>query len=112
MENNLQHIAVGCCVVVFYAASAFGQNYDTCAHLKLWENQNPQPGDIQIAKEQYDTLRLFIEKCAASDSESWYAFSHISSAVQLMSEDTTRYDIYRNWLISVLYLNTTQPYYF
>jgi len=86
--------------------------YDTCGYLKLWSNQKPQPGDYQLAKEQNDSLRFYIEKCAASDNTSWQVFSSLDGAVQLMSNDTTRFDSYRGWLISVLYLNKTNPAYF
>jgi hypothetical protein len=83
---------------------------DTCIHLKSWMYDQPQ--SPQEFKEQYDTLRLFIEKCAASDSKSWEVFTTIDGAVQSFSDDTTRFDTYRNWLISVLYLNTINPEYF
>jgi hypothetical protein len=86
-------------------------SYDTCAHLKEWETANPQPGDWLVAKEQYDTLRLYIERCA-NDNQAYFAFLHIGGAVQLYSSDTNRFDLYRDWLISVLYLNTTDPVYF
>ncbi|HET9137275.1 MAG TPA: T9SS type A sorting domain-containing protein, partial [Candidatus Kapabacteria bacterium] len=39
-------------------------------------------------------------------------FSSIDGSVQRYSADTNRYDLYRAWLISVLYLNTTNPQYF
>ena len=86
-------------------------NLDSCALLKLWEEKRPQ-NHIE-AKVQYDTLRLYVEKCAAIDSTSDEAFSHLDGAVSSFPpDDTLRYDRYRNWLISVLYLNTTRPYYF
>ena len=88
------------------------QVLDSCAQLKNWEYVHPQDGDYQTAKEQYDTLRMYIEKCAASDDQSFHAFLHIDGAVQLSSNDTNRFAIYRNWLISVLYLNKTNPEYF
>ncbi|HYM19817.1 MAG TPA: T9SS type A sorting domain-containing protein [Candidatus Kapabacteria bacterium] len=85
--------------------------YDTCAHLKEWEYYSPT--DPQIAQEQYDTLRLYIELCAASDDQSYHAFLHLDEAVQLYApDDTSRFDRYRQWLISVIYLNTTNPAYF
>jgi hypothetical protein len=112
MKNNMSKIAIGFCVVFFCAASVYGQSYDTCAHLKEWETANPQPGDEQIAKEQYDTVQLYIEKCP-NDNESYLAFNDLSGAIGLFStKDTTRFDSYRDWLISVLYLNTTDPTYF
>jgi hypothetical protein len=84
---------------------------DTCAHLKEWVAIYPG-ADQAMAKLQYDTLRMYIERCAASDTRSWGIFQKITSAVQAMSADTTRFLPYRTWLISVLYLNTVQPEYF
>ena len=104
-------IVLAICAVFFCAAPAFAQSYDTCAHLKEWETANPQPGDAVVAKEQYDTLRLYIERCA-NDNQSYVAFGDMDGAVQLYSSDTTRFDLYCDWLISVLYLNTTDPAYF
>ncbi len=98
------------CAVLFCTASAFAQGYDTCTHLKSWAGDQPQSAEEY--KEQYDTLRLFIEKCAASDSESWRVFTALDGSVQSYSSDTTRFDQYRTWLISILYLNTTNPEYF
>jgi hypothetical protein len=83
---------------------------DTCAHLKQWIAESPS--DEATAKLQYDTLRLYIERCAVSDPVSWGAFGHINGAVQFMSADTNRFLPYRTWLISVLYLNTIQYEYF
>ncbi|MDP4221600.1 MAG: hypothetical protein Q8896_14285 [Bacteroidota bacterium] len=60
-----------------------------------------------------DSLRYYIQSCAASDSDSYLAFNPLSSAVFLYApKDTTRYDSYREWLLSVLYLNTTNPSYY
>jgi hypothetical protein len=86
--------------------------YDTCAHLKLWEHKSSYYTDTAFYRQQFDSLRLYIELCAASDNESPWAFSSLDNAVQLMSNDSSRYDQYRAWLISVLYLNTTNPNYF
>jgi hypothetical protein len=84
---------------------------DTCQHLKQWVAVTPI-NDQEMAKLQYDTLRLYMERCALSDQYSWAVFGHITSSVQLMSPDTNRFDPYRTWLISVLYLNTVQYEYF
>ncbi len=83
---------------------------DTCAHLK--EFMYGMPSDQAAYKLRYDTLRLYIEHCAVSDSTSWRAFQTITAAVQYMSTDSTRFDQYRAWLISVIYLNKIQPQYF
>ncbi len=83
---------------------------DTCAHLKTWAAVNP--GNEEDAKKEYDTLRIFIEHCALSDTTAWEVFHNIVSSVQYMSNDSARFDQFRSWLISVLYLNKVQPEYF
>ncbi|MEP7234944.1 MAG: hypothetical protein ABI778_06580 [Ignavibacteriota bacterium] len=84
---------------------------DTCGILKLWENI--KPFSQQEAKEQYDTLCLYIQRCAESDDQSWTAFTPLDGAVPLYApKDTLRYERYRNWLISVIDLNKTAPIYF
>jgi hypothetical protein len=100
-----------CSSVFLSAASTNAQGYDTCAHLKAWNAVKPADGDYQIAKEQYDTLRIYVQQCAATDNHVSGAFTHLSGAVQLYSVDTTRFDIYRAWLISVFYIKTIDPYY-
>jgi hypothetical protein len=84
---------------------------DTCQHLRQWGAVHPGANQA-LAKLQYDTLRLYIEHCALSDSISYGYFAKINASVQLMSADTNRFLPYRTWLISVLYLNTIQPEYF
>jgi hypothetical protein len=89
---------------------AFAQ-FDTCSHFKEWEAYSPD--DPHIAKEIYDTLRLYIESCAAKDNDSYSAFSPLSAAAGVLSQaDPTLLDNYRDWLISVLYLNTTNSAYY
>ena len=99
-------------LLIFSTRTSFGQaKYDTCTHLK--EAQYLRPQNPQEAQKQYDTVRLYIEKCAASDNGSYTAFTSLSDAVaRLASSDTGRYERFRSWLISVLYLNTTEPGYF
>jgi hypothetical protein len=82
---------------------------DTCKHLKQWVGITPD--DETTAKLQYDTLRLYIERCA-QEPFSYSVFGHLNGAVQFMSADTTRFEPYRARLISVLYLNTIQSEYF
>jgi hypothetical protein len=101
-------ISIAITVWVFIGGKAVAQ-YDTCAQLKEWIAV--KPWDKESAREQYDTLRLYIEKCAATDNQSFIAFTKLDGAVKLYSNDTTRYDRYREWLISVLYLNTTDGYF-
>jgi hypothetical protein len=100
------------CAVFFCAASAYAQ-LDTaysCAWSKQWLNANPQTKEEAI--ERYDSLRLYVKRCASGDDQSYRAFSPLDGAVALYSTDTGRFDSYRDWLISVLYLNTTNPAYF
>jgi hypothetical protein len=96
-------------ILLFCWTTAFAQ-IDTCTYLKRWDNYTTFTS--AEAKMKYDTLRMFIERCAASDNESWRVFSSIDGAVQRYSADTDRYDLFRVWLISVLYLNTANPQYF
>jgi hypothetical protein len=103
-------IFFGCCAVFFCAASVFGQGFDSCTHWKEWKYDQPQ--SAAEAQLQYDTLQLYIKRCAASDNRSWDVFTTIDGAVQRCSSDKSRYDHYREWLISVLYLNTVTPEYF
>ncbi|HET9137414.1 MAG TPA: hypothetical protein VFO76_12320 [Candidatus Kapabacteria bacterium] len=82
---------------------------DTCKWLKQWAGIHPT--DEMTAKLQYDTLRMYIERCAF-DNFSYSVFGSMNGAVQFMSADTNRFLPYRDWLISVLYLNMNQPLYF
>jgi len=60
----------------------------------------------------YDTARHYIETCAYY-FQSWWAFQITSEGVQgLFVHDTSIIRRYRDWLESVLYLNTTDPEYF
>ncbi|MEP7233932.1 MAG: hypothetical protein ABI778_01430, partial [Ignavibacteriota bacterium] len=109
MKNKKNYIIV-CGAVLLCAATAFGQSIDTCQRWHSWVGISPNSqGEYKM---QYDSLRRYIESCGKSD-DSYDAFPAMSGAVQLyLPDDTTRYDWYREWLLSVLYLNTTQPYYF
>jgi hypothetical protein len=95
--------------ILFASGSVQAQWEDTCKHLKQWVGFHP--GDEATAKLQYDTLRLYIERCA-SDQFSYSIFGYLNGSVQFMSDDENRFLPYRDWLISVLYLNTVQPLYF
>src|SRR3979409_2528876 len=103
-------IVLGCCAVLFCAASVFGKTTDSCALLRNWSGIDPS--DEATAQKKYDSLRLYIEKCALSDTNSWDVFVELDGANQYRSADTIRYYQYSAWLISVLYLNTRQPEYF
>ena len=83
---------------------------DSCSGMHGWAGVRPQ--NQQEYKMQYDTLRRYIESCGKND-DSYDVFSTMDGAVKLYApNDTTRYDRYREWLISVLYLNTTKSAYF
>ena len=110
MKNTIINITIIFCAVFFCATNAYSQSYDTCTHLKVWAGITPDsPEEYKL---QYDTIRLYIERCAAKDDQSWDVFVKMTGAVSFMSDDTTRFVQYRNWLIAVLYLNTTNPAYF
>ncbi|MEI8134434.1 MAG: hypothetical protein WCH46_05055, partial [bacterium] len=108
--SKILHIAIVTCAIFFCVRMAHGQSYDTCARLKTIAYNAPQ--DESGYQKQYDTLRVFIEHCALSDSLSWRMFSHLDAANQFRSNDTNRYPQYRNWLVSVLNLNKVVPQYF
>jgi hypothetical protein len=114
------HIILGCCAVFFCAATGFAQKtktlsippgIDTCEYLRGFENAGP---NLDSARYHvvYDSLRLYIELCGKKDCRVWEAFNHIDAAVQFMSIDTMRFDRYRIWLDSVLYLYPECPEYF
>lgn len=66
-----------------------------------------QEGKYQAA---YDTARHFIEHCANTPN-SRQGFKETGIAVQYISNDNNRWLEYREWLKSVLYLNTDTLYY-
>jgi hypothetical protein len=57
-------------------------------------------------------LRTYISICAARDNQSYNVFAHLDDAVQLISNDTNRYEEYRKWLLSVLYFAPQFPNYY
>jgi hypothetical protein len=87
--------------------------YDTCSQLAAWKSVSPQPGDSAIARQVYDSLKVYVEHCANNDPQICFVFNHINGAVALMApHDSNRYSIYRDWLISVLDLNKNDPCYY
>ena len=56
-------------------------------------------------EEAYDTGRYYIEHCWELDN--WHKFLTITSANQSRDTSSNRYSEYREWLKSVLYLNTS-----
>src|ERR1051325_7617097 len=91
-KEGLGWLILGLCAILFCPTTAHAQNFDTCAYLRSWRGVNPS--NAEEAKEQYDTLRLYIEKCAATDDDSYDVFVTMSGAVQIYSMDTTRFDTY------------------
>ncbi len=85
---------------------------DSCLRLRGWSSGTLNTKEQY--KMRYDSLRRYVESCAVSDNDwSSHAFLYLDNAVQQYDpDDTTRYDRYREWMISVLYLNTTNPYYY
>lgn len=61
--------------------------------------------------EAEDTLRYYIENCY-SDPDSWRAFNPHSTSVQFKSEDNDRWLAHREWLKTVMFLNTQEPRYY
>ncbi len=61
----------------------------------------------------YDTLRLFVSHCTdiSHDPDTWRVFPEITGSVQAKGEDKSRWDSYREWLKSVLYLSESDYYY-
>jgi hypothetical protein len=83
---------------------------DSCDHWFKWIGL--QTTDPYMYKLQYDTLRHYIESCA-EQNKSYQVFGYMDDAVQEYDlTDTNRFNRFRDWLISVLYLNTTNPLYF
>jgi hypothetical protein len=61
--------------------------------------------------EALDTLRRYIEICAKTPS-SYYGFGMLDASIQHVSQDPMRFWAHREWLKSVLYLNTTDTLYY
>ena len=105
-------IILGCCTVFFCMHSAFAQDTTSCTYLRQWRHASAQTKDL--AQEVYDSVRFYIKHCAANDSEAFISFTHLDGAVSLLYtyQDSSLYPTYRDWLISVLFLNKTDPRYF
>ena len=97
-------------ITILFIRVASSDAQDTCAQLATWSAIKPTTEEQ--AQQQYDTLRLYIEKCGNSDTNSWEVFINLNGADQFRSADTNRFAQYRAWLISVLFLNKIQPEYF
>ncbi len=82
----------------------------TCANLwKTWWEYDEQNQWQAI----YDTGKYFVEHCYNDAYHCNLVFDDMQGAVQVLAnQDTSLYVEYRQWLESVLYLNTTDPGYF
>ncbi|HET9135984.1 MAG TPA: T9SS type A sorting domain-containing protein [Candidatus Kapabacteria bacterium] len=98
-------------ILLFYSTSVFAQP-DSCNKLREWMAITPQSKDMY--KMQYDTLRHYVESCALLDNDfSYHAFNDLNSDVSYYdTQDTTRFNKYRDWLLSVVFLNTINPGYY
>ncbi len=82
---------------------------DSC---KLLYNLANAYDENNMYRECYDTARKFIETCPNyQGSYEGFQFTDVGIANSNLN-DTARYRQYREWLISVLFLNTTDPTYF
>jgi hypothetical protein len=113
---NIQKKAIKLFAIVLIigtASFADGQTipseFDSCKHLGAFIGLHPQSeADFQM---QFDTLKHYVESCTTSMSH--FAFTCMDGDVQQTNtKDLYRFERYRNWLLSVVYLNTTDPYYF
>ncbi|MEI8135356.1 MAG: hypothetical protein WCH46_09865 [bacterium] len=87
--------------------------YDTCTRLKDWVHVSPQPGDSIIAKKQYDSLKIYVEHCANIDPEICFVFNHLDGAAEIAAPHNPNLSTeYRQWLASVLLMNTKDPCYY
>jgi len=103
-------------ILLFYSTSEIRSQSiqspptDTCGRWHNWCGVKPQTQEE--FRMQRDTLMHYIESCAANE-DSYEIFSALTTAIHRYNEqDTNRYNSYRDWLLSVLYLNTTSPYYY
>lgn len=98
-------------ILLFHPTIIFSQP-DSCVKLRTWLGINPQSQELY--KKQYDTLRRYVESCAVLDNDwSYTAFNQISADVSYYTQDdTNRFNVYRDWLLSVVFLNTVNPYYY
>ena len=84
---------------------------DSCIYIAEWIAL--QPSNKSDYKIQYDKVRHYVDTCAGSDTGNFFkAFSTLDQDVEYYApSDTTRYDRYRTWLISVLYLSPIPKYF-
>jgi hypothetical protein len=129
---------IGCCGVLFYAASSCNAQIDNagfsvecgvgfssvhshddktqsllsspdtgCANFRSKVYNYGKYNDYQ---QEYDSAKKFVESCYYTNFAS-DGFGFADAGIQNLT-DTARYRKYRYWLISVLFLNKTDPYYF
>ncbi len=112
---------IACCAVFFCAGSCYGgpltvqssdDLQDTCEELYQWMYYGFTPPDFADAKKQYDSLKHYIDLCYSSD-KAWTVFDKLSGDVDMLysSIDSNIKADYRNWLISVIFLNPSDLYF-
>jgi hypothetical protein len=123
-KNTIKHFLVAYFILCIGGLSiAYSQDkplpvilgFDTtqCSSLIKWTYQVASPSDTLFDRKIYDSSKICIENCAAINEEVRWGFSCMHGATQfLYPYDGSAYDRFRDWCISVLYLNTTDPYYF
>jgi hypothetical protein len=93
---------------------ALAQSQDSAAYLQNCARMHGV-GSAMVMEGNYqgalDTLRHYIETCA-NTPRSFNAFSSLDGANQNVSQDPVRFWTHREWLKSVLYLNTTDSNYY
>src|SRR5438105_3809212 len=103
------------CTSTGFAQKNFPLDDTTTECARLRQYQSGQPASAKQYQEVYDSLKKYIEYCANFDEPDhlpWHAFTQLQGANSYRSTDPERFNAFRPWLISVLYLNTTDPYYF
>ncbi|MBS1903774.1 MAG: T9SS type A sorting domain-containing protein [Bacteroidetes bacterium] len=81
-----------------------------CERLANWKGY--APSNWQEARMQYDTLRMYVENCAATDPLAYLAFPDLDGDMRVLAVDTTIYNQYRDWLVSVLNLGAQGSAYY
>jgi hypothetical protein len=91
-------------------STSIQKEWDSCSLLFVWDSKTPQTQDEY--RMQRDSLIRFVETCAYTDY-SHHAFSTITMDVQRYDEtDTMRFNKYRDWLLSVVFLPTINTAYY
>jgi hypothetical protein len=96
-------------LVIFLASASANAQPDGCSSLRA--KGEAYQTDRRF-KESFDTLKRFIETCPTY-SFAYHAFSSIDGALGGWKEGPpSRFADHRPWLLSVLYLNPSEPNYY